>query len=68
MVTDRTGGFRPTTVKKEKGARFGTPSVDRVLIHPMGRGTMVAINNLYVWVASSSFALRIIVFSSGLEL
>src|SRR5260221_8190255 len=66
MVTDRTGGFRPTQVKKEKGARFGTRSVDRVLIQPMGRGTMVAISNLYVWAASSWSALRIIVVSSDL--
>src|SRR5258708_35380608 len=66
MVTDRTGGFRPTQVKKEKGATFGTRTVDRVLIQPMGRGTMVAISNLYGWAASSWSALRIIVVSSDL--
>src|SRR5260221_1024026 len=64
MVTDGTRGFGETTVKKETGERFGTQSVDRVLIQPMARGTMVAISNLYVWAASSSSASRIMAVSS----
>jgi hypothetical protein len=46
MLIDRTGGFRPTTVKKENGARLGTPSVEMVLSHPIARGTTVAISSL----------------------
>jgi hypothetical protein len=41
-----TGGLRPTTVKKEKGAMLGTPSTDKVLSQPIARGTIVAMRSL----------------------
>ena len=40
------GGFRPAPVKKEIGARFATPSFDRVLIQPIARGVMLPIRSL----------------------
>ncbi|GAA4856244.1 hypothetical protein GCM10023403_20240 [Pseudonocardia benzenivorans] len=53
IVMDTIGGLRPTHVKKEMGARFATPSTDIVLIHPIGRGTMLPISSLYAEAASS---------------
>lgn len=40
IVSETFGGLRPTTVKNEIeiGARFATPSVDRVLTQAIGRG------------------------------
>jgi hypothetical protein len=46
MVRLTIGGLRETTVKNEKGARFGTPSDDSVDVHPIARGTILPINSL----------------------
>ncbi len=43
---DTMGGFRPTAVKNEMGARFATPLRDCVLTQPIARGRMEPINSL----------------------
>jgi hypothetical protein len=46
MVRLTIGGLRETTVKNEKGARFGTPSEDNVEAHPIALGTTLPISSL----------------------
>jgi hypothetical protein len=45
-VIDKTGGKRPTTVKKDTGAIFPTPVVDRVLTQAIARGNMLPMRSL----------------------
>ncbi|CAN5861343.1 hypothetical protein BH24DEI2_BH24DEI2_05060 [soil metagenome] len=42
----RVGGSLLTAIKYEKGARLGRPSVDKVEIQPIGRGTMLPVMSL----------------------
>jgi hypothetical protein len=55
----RTGGLFPSILKKEKGARFGTPDAEMVEIHPIGLGPMNPNINLNVSAGLISEILRI---------
>ncbi|KRE46111.1 hypothetical protein ASG92_11875 [Arthrobacter sp. Soil736] len=43
---DTIGGFRPTAVKKEMGARLATPSSEMVLTQAIARGMMLPMRSL----------------------
>ena len=45
-VKHSTGGFALATVKKLKGARFGTPSGEMVETNAIGRGTTAPTSSL----------------------
>jgi len=61
IVSETTGGWRPTTVKNEIGARLATPLWDTVLTHAIARGTTLPTSSLYANVGSRSAASTIMV-------